>query len=116
MLWRDNHKGCTKYSIWASRKDGDMFVAIFQCKINFGPLRATYPICLSRLDFIGPVQSRCFFEERVSVISNFEEPLFHRLFHYFVAAAPTLATFNLLVGEHGLVYRTPPLISFFLVS
>ena len=67
-------------------------------------------------DFVGPVERVDVFEEFIGVFGDFEEPLFHFFLFDFVAAAPTMAVFDLFVGKDGLVFGAPPLVGFFLVG
>ena len=85
-------------------------------EVYFSTDRAADPVLLHCLNLVGPVERVDVFEEFIGVFGDFEEPLFHFLLFDFVAAAPTVAVFNLFVGEDGLVHGAPPLVGFFLVG
>ena len=89
---------------------------ILHGEVEFDALRATDPVCLHSLHFIGPaIELVEVFEQLVTEIGNLDKPL--RDFSAFdeCARAPATAIDNLLIGEHGLVDGVPVNLGFFLV-
>ena len=71
------------------------------------PLRLPDPVALRRFGALRPIEPVQVREQPSGVVSDPEEPLFQEaLFHY--GTAPLARAGNdLLIGEHGLVHRTP---------
>ena len=128
MLGRQHQEGSTEDGVGAGSKDGDegggwiggvggRFISgSLNAKINLRTFAAADPVLLHGLNLFGPfyfIQRR---QQLVGVIGDFEEPLLHFLLFYFGTTAPAMTVLNLLVGQHGLVNRAPPLVAFLLVG
>ena len=117
MLGGKHQEGRTKERIGARRKDGNIggHVTLCSCRglikgeADLCSLTAANPVGLSLLNLIWPVERGDIGQELVGVLSNLEEPLLHWLLYHHFFAAPAPAIDHLLICQHGLVFRTPPL-------
>ena len=116
MFGRKHQEGRTKERIGARRKDGDIGGVTFRScrglikgKANLCSLAAANPVGLSLLNLVWPVERRDVGQELVGVLSNLEEPLLHWLLYHHFFTAPAPAIDHLLICQHGLIFRTPPL-------
>ncbi len=116
-VFRGQHdKGRPKQGVGPRREDSNRLITTLKLEFDLGPLGLTNPVGLGGFNFLRPVETWYFVEQGVGVIGNFKEPLFHRLLFDDAATAPTTAAFDLFVGKHGLVNRTPPLQTLFLIG
>src|SRR5579883_1139611 len=74
---------------------------------EFESLRAAYPVALGRFDALGPVEPFQVVKQPLSIGSHFQKPLLQPTPLYQRSAALAASANHLLVGQHGLVLRTP---------
>ena len=98
MLWCQSHVASTKQGIRACGKYGNDSVLPADRKINLRANRPANPIFLHGFDHVRPVQVVSCLQHLVSIGGDAEKPLFEVTLGDGVAATPTFAALNLLVG------------------
>ena len=108
VLGRENEERRAVQCVRASREDRDVLVELVYAEEDLRPLRATDPVALTRLDRLRPLDLLEVVEHGLRVVRDAEEPLLHEArLDLGPAALARPVGQHLLVGEHGLVVRTP---------
>ena len=116
MLRRQGHEGDSIDGVRAGGEDGDALAFVFQGELDAGAFALADPMFLHQDHALGPVDQLAEVQQFLGVVRDAEIPLFQLFLRHFAVAAPALAVFHLLVGEHGLAFLTPVLPAFFAVN
>ena len=103
----EHHEGNAEHSVGASGEDGEVLVAVLHVEFNLGTFRAAYPVALSFLDAVGPVDEVEAVEQALSVSRHAQAPLAHLLLHHRITATGAEAVNHLVVGKHCAEFRAP---------
>src|ERR1051325_7228542 len=118
MLCRQHNGSCAEDSIDTRSEDPDLFVAVFDRKIDKGTFPATNPIALALQCLFRPasfdlidVSNKLF-----RIVRNLQKPLFEIALLDCRSAAPTDSTCRLFVRTDSLFLRAPVNLRNFLIS
>ena len=108
MLRGDGKKGYAVKRVEPGRKDVDVRIESFDAKSECGAFTAADPVALHRPRAFGPAGELIeALQQAVGIGRNAQEPLRQVAPFDEMLATPAAPIDDLLVGEHGLVVRTP---------
>src|SRR6185295_1269354 len=118
MLCRQHNRGCAEDRIDARGEDPDLFVAVFDRKIDIGTFTPTNPIALALQNLFRPASFDLIdvSDKLFRIVRNLQEPLFKIALLDYRSASPTDSTRRLFVRKDRLFLRAPVNLRNFLIS
>ena len=117
MFSSQSHEGYTVGSIRASGVNCNFIIECRNSEVHFQTFTTTNPIALHGFNAFRPAfQQVQIFQQFVSVVSDFEEPLFQIFLFNYVVATPAFTIDNLFVSKYGVTSVAPVNCRFFLGS
>ena len=107
VLGREHEEGRAEQGVRAGGEDRVVGLELLAAEHDLGPVRAADPVALHRDDVVGPVDVAQVLEQAVGVLRDPEQPLLELAGLDERAAALAVAVDDLLVGQDGLIVRTP---------
>ena len=117
MFSSQSHKG---YAIGSIRTSGINCNFIIKCRnseFHFQTFTTTNPVALHGFNAFRPAFEQVqIFQQFISIVSDFEEPLFQIFLFNYAVATPAFAVDNLFVSKYGVTFVAPVNCRFFLSS
>ena len=117
MFSSQSHEGYAIGSIRTGGVNCNFVVEFRNSKGHFQTFTTTNPVALHGFNAFRPAfQQVQIFQQFVSIVSDFEEPLFQIFLFYYAVATPAFAVDNLFVSKYGITFVAPVNRRFFLNS
>ena len=100
-LGSKNEEGNTKHSIGTSGKDSELGIAISHLYLHLGTFASAYPVLLSLLDAIAPINGLKAVQQALSISTYAQTPLAHLLLLHGITTTHAHTLYYLVVGQYG---------------
>ena len=117
MFSSQSHEGYAIRSIRTSGVNCNFIVECRNSEFHFQTFTATNPVALHGFNAFRPAfQQVQIFQQFISIVSDFEEPLFQIFLFNYAVATPAFTIDNLFVSKYGVTFVAPVNCRFFLSS